>query len=114
MYKPTKEETEQWDKAFAELIAWENEIHEHNKNIIAELNIPYKEMVILMNGCKFSSYERISIVDKPNGTLQENDSDYFKKVWVDQWSVGMEGDSYEGHIYAYIDDKKWLKISYSC
>ena len=34
-------------------------------------------------------------------------------VYVDQWSTGTEGDSFEGFIYANAKSQ-WIKVPYSC
>lgn len=114
--EPTKEEQAQWDQAFAELSAFEDEVFSDNKALIEKLGIPQEEMDILMQDCDYSHHEKISIVPLPGGDDQSpyEESDYFKEIWIEQWSVGMSGDSYEGYIYAKVGKKQWLKIPYYC
>lgn len=56
------------------------------------------------------------IVREPTGTLQEV-SEYGRAIrqeWVDQWSVGTEGDSFEGIICVPLKPGRYLKFHYSC
>jgi hypothetical protein len=54
------------------------------------------------------------IVDKPTGTFQEG---YYGRqingIWVEQWSRGIEGDSWGGYVYIQLDVDKYLKLPYS-
>ena len=53
--------------------------------------------------------------DEPIGKFQEeNESGCITGVWIEQWSTGMEGDSYSGNISIKLKDYKWLIIPYSC
>jgi hypothetical protein len=58
--------------------------------------------------------DKIEIVKKPEGENQFESCGIFTKVYVDQCSVGMSGDSFAGYIYGKIADKKWLKVPYEC
>ena len=54
------------------------------------------------------------IVPIPQGGYQrENWGRDIKGYWIEQWSVGMEGDSYEGNVYVQIKPNKYLKLPYS-
>ena len=112
--EPSEEEIAQWDQAFAELSALEDEIFASNKALIEKFEIPKEDMDILMQDCNHSYHEKMEIVSLPGGDNQEEDSDFFKEIWVEQWSVGMSGDSYEGYIYAKLGKNQWLKIPYYC
>jgi hypothetical protein len=69
----------------------------------------------MIDGSTVSSYEPITTVRKPYGYYQQNETfGVFKKIVVDQRSVGMEGDSFEGYIYAKYNKHRWLKIPYWC
>ena len=37
-----------------------------------------------------------------------------KGMWVRQWSVGTEGDSWEGIIWVQIVEGRWLEMMFSC
>lgn len=49
------------------------------------------------------------IVDEPTGDLQEQDR---VKVWVDQYSVGESGDSFEGTVCMKLPDGKFVMWDY--
>lgn len=56
----------------------------------------------------------LEIVDEPVGTFQEeNYGRQISGIWVEQWSVGDSGDSFEGIVCVMIDDRKFLRIPYS-
>jgi len=52
------------------------------------------------------------IVDKPHGDKQVDARDYIE--FVDQRSVGTEGDSFEGEVYVQLLNGKYLKYDYEC
>ena len=54
-----------------------------------------------------------SIVREPNGDEQDWNCVSFDNTWVDQRSVGMEGDSFEGTVCIPLDEKRWFKFHYS-
>lgn len=60
-----------------------------------------------------SDFTRLQIVDKPTGRPQAEDWGSFKQVYVEQWSVGMEGDSFDGYLYIPLPDGKFLKSNFS-
>lgn len=54
------------------------------------------------------------IVNKPVGEFQKEK--YGRQIngyWVEQWSVGMEGDSYEGFVCVQLSPDRYLKFGYS-
>lgn len=54
------------------------------------------------------------LIQNPIGDYQEDKWGHsFKGVWVDQRSVGMEGDSYEGTICIQIETDQYLKFHFS-
>jgi len=58
--------------------------------------------------------DKIEIVKKPEGEDQFESCGIFTKVYVDQYSIGVSGDSFSGYIYGKFAYKKWLKIPYEC
>lgn len=50
----------------------------------------------------------------PCGHNNEESCGVFKEVWVEQWSVGIVGDSFKGSMYAKFADSEWLEIPFSC
>jgi hypothetical protein len=55
-----------------------------------------------------------ALVRKPKGKYQDEDWRSFKGIWCDQWSTGMEGDSWSGNMYIQLKKNMWLEIGYSC
>lgn len=106
---------EQWEEAFRQLAEYEKEVYEHNTSLLKKLCASaLKNFSDLVDGCRIN--QKIEIVDKPFGQLQKGEKfGVFRKVYVDQWSVGDSGDSYAGFIYTnYGKSSKWLKIPYEC
>lgn len=107
-------EQECWNAAYEALTEWENEVSDHNNKILSEYNVNVEDFKDLLDFCVVD--DKIEVVEKPEG--EEQDEEVYGNLTVthvDQWSTGMEGDSYSGFIYAKIQGfEKWLKISYSC
>lgn len=100
------------EKAYADLAKYEKEICDHNDSLIKSFGkTARKHFIDLLNFCNVT--KKIELVDKPNGDKQNESYGMFKNIHVDQWSVGMEGDSYEGFIYANVKGR-WIKIPHSC
>lgn len=54
------------------------------------------------------------IVKEPTGKFQEEKhGKEINGIWVSQWSVGMEGDSWEGIVCVQIKPNKYLKFPFS-
>ncbi|MFN4026453.1 MAG: hypothetical protein ACK4IZ_03305 [Flavobacterium sp.] len=55
------------------------------------------------------------IAKKPKGNLQkESDLRVIKEIYVEQWSVGMEGDSFAGNISVEISKNQFIIMPFSC
>jgi|TARA_R110001632_G_scaffold104876_1_gene214018 hypothetical protein len=110
--------TEQnYSDAMDALLEYENERLEHNTKIIASIiaevgNETLKSYEDILDGCSVT--DKLQIVDKPEGDNNDESFGIFKEVWVDQWSVGDSGDSFEGFIYGRFAKQKCLKIPYAC
>ena len=52
------------------------------------------------------------IIDERKGDDQERKDEI--NIWIDQWSVGMEGDSFAGNCYVKLPSGNYLKWSYDC
>lgn len=101
------------EEFYAEIAAEELALEAHNNQVIQASGISTKDFEVVMDGCFLRG--EIEIVDCPNGADNcEDGYDTIKSVFVDQWGVGMDGDSFEGYIYAQAMNDKWLKIPYSC
>ena len=111
-------EDQAWQKAIEALKAYNEECNKHNKEIMEQVVAKvgnkaledFKELMQLANVTG-----KLEIVSEPGGEVAQNESyGVFTEVWVDQRSVGMEGDSFEGFVYGKFADAEWLKIPYSC
>jgi hypothetical protein len=56
---------------------------------------------------------KLELVKKPRGEWQEEHYESFAGVWVDQWSVGDSGDSWNGYVCIKLKKGLWLKTNYS-
>lgn len=103
----TKEQQKIYDQqckeAFDALDKYYSEITDHNDSVLKELGIPEEDFVNLLDDSNVT--DKISLVENPQGSSNHAQFGVFKAVWVDQWSVGMEGDSFEGFIYAKLEEK---------
>lgn len=110
-------EDQAWQKAMEDLQAYDEECNKHNKEIMEQVTakVGNKALEDFKGLLDFAGVTgKIEIVSKPDGDNQDESCGVFTEVWVDQWSVGMEGDSFEGFIYGKFSDTEWLKIPYSC
>ena len=84
------------------------------KKIASELNINQFELDAyfseLLDDCIING--EIEIVTNPSGENQHSDCGIFTDVFVEQWSVGDSGDSYNGYIFGKYSTDKWIKIPY--
>lgn len=101
-----------YDEAFAGIEAWENEIAEHNQEIVKRIGVSWRAISDLLDGAAISN--KMEIVAKPSGSEEFEEHDLFKKIYIDQRAVGDSGDSFTGTIYAMLDDDKWLAIPFEC
>jgi hypothetical protein len=110
-------ENQAWQKAVVDLRAYDKDSIKHNKEIMEQVvaKVGYRAIVDFKKLLDFATVTaKFEIVSEPDGENQNEVRGVFTEVWVDQWSVGMEGDSFEGFIYGKFSDTKWLKIPYSC
>ena len=76
----------------------------------------YRHLIALIKDANPTEWDQWEIVNEPGGVKQK-ETEFgrgIKYIWVDQWSVGMEGDSFEGYIWVQIKENKYLKFRYSC
>lgn len=110
-----EEQERQQALAYEQLAEEEEKIRNENNDLLNSIGrTAEKWLNVVLDGCSLQYYQPLSIVDKPYGENQNEKCGIFKEIWVEQWSTGMEGDSYEGYIYAKFDADKWLKIPYYC
>jgi hypothetical protein len=53
-----------------------------------------------------------SIVEAPEGDNQNESYEVVTNVYVEQWSDGDSGDSFQGNIYCELPTKQWLKLPF--
>lgn len=99
-------------KVLDEKCEYEMEVQNHNMNLILPLHKnALKYFNQMLDGCFCNG--KIEKVGKPSGDKQNEEFGIFKEIHVDQWAVGTEGDSFNGHIYARVKNQ-WYKIPYYC
>lgn len=103
---------EQMDDAFESLQRYEQEIEDHNKSFFDSLNDKdKKDFEVLLDDCELCY--KINYVDEPKGNKQDEDCGSFKNIHVDQWCTNMDGDSFQGNIYALFNNR-WVEIPFTC
>ncbi len=106
-----KTEEQHINEAFESLAKYELEIIEFNDNLIKSFGkSAISDFKKLITDCRITS--KIEFVDKPTGKNKVSDCGIFTNIFVDEWNIGVEGDSWEGYIYAKTPDGKIIKISY--
>lgn len=76
----------------------------------------YRHLIALIKDANPTEWGEFEVVSNPGGKMQK-ETEFgrsIKYIWVDQWSVGMEGDSFEGYIWVQLKENKYLKFRYSC
>lgn len=100
-------------EVYAELAKYELEIIEHNTTIIKSFG--RRAIANFKSLLEYADVTgKIEFVTQPAGENQKEKYGVFCEVWVQQWSEGMEGDSFSGYIFARLKDNRWIKIPYSC
>ena len=56
---------------------------------------------------------RMELVSEPIGDYQTEEYEAFEGIWVQQWSVGDSGDSFQGYVCIKLKDNMYLKFRYS-
>jgi len=104
----------QYKEAFDAQVQYENSIAEFNWKILYSISsTAVDDFTVLTKECNV--YDKVEIVEEPAGEPESEDGyGVFTSTQVDQWSVGMSGDSFQGNIYAKFSERKWLRIPYEC
>lgn len=110
---------EQVSQMWNELAKHENAVFAYNQRLLKAIRKVkgrtfYKHLCSLLEDLRTD--EKMELVNEPTGTFQ-TENDFGRSItgtWVDQWSVGMEGDSFEGVMCVPIRPGKYLKLKYSC
>ncbi len=110
-----KTELEQnMDNVYAALDKAQKDQDDHNTKILSENDVTWDNIkeVLDEDGCEITG--KIEVVEIPTGDDQHESRGVFKHVYVEQWTTGMEGDSFAGFEYLKLKNGKWLKIPYAC
>jgi hypothetical protein len=100
------------DRAYADLIAYQEEVLLHNEQTLKTLGKKAgSDFEELMDQCYVNG--KIKLVDGPKGSDNEENCGVFKNVHVQQWTTNMEGDSYAGFIYANVKGQ-WIEVPFTC
>lgn len=102
-----------WENAIQDLVNYEEEIFSYNQQIIKDFDCEDLQSILE----EVTITAKMEWSDKPKFKPEQNPDKYgiFTLEFVDQWSVGMEGDSFEGFMYIKIKGyDKYLKVPYSC
>lgn len=97
---------------YKQINAYEKEVVNHNALLIKSFGKTAPSHFKKVIDC-VDVTDKIQYVDTPKGDKQNESYGMFKDIHVHQWSIGMEGDSFEGYIYANVNGK-WIKVPYSC
>jgi len=63
---------------------------------------------------EIDGFHPAELVKEPVGEYQKEDyNGSFEGIWVQQWSVGDSGDSYQGYVCIQLKEKMYLKFRYS-
>lgn len=100
------------ENMYADLDKELKEEADHNLRVIQEHGIPGEALNDLLFCSQLNG--KMEIVAVPKGDNQPESHEFFKEIFVDQWSEGESGDSFSGFIYGKIEDGKWLKVPYTC
>jgi predicted nuclease with TOPRIM domain len=106
------EQEQELERIYAEISAYEKEIAEHNEQFLKSLGKKaQKDFEELMEWSEIN--EKMKIVDAPKGIKQEQNCGIYKNIYVDQWCTNMEGDSFQGFIYANVKGQ-WIEVPFYC
>ena len=107
-----KQVTEQYEKALDEWAKWEDQVNNHNKQLLSEIGAPADEVEEIIVDCDVTG--KMEIVETAKGEDLKEQYGFFTSVYADQLCTGVEGDSFAGSIYAKFAEGRWLKIPYEC
>lgn len=97
--------------------AYDKEVERYNQRLYKVLmKLKGQHFMDSLNECFTESEcrDKVSIVRKPRGHYQRENYGRIKGIWVDQWSVGDSGDSYEGYIAVKIRQSTWIECRFEC
>lgn len=104
--------------AWKQVADWEDEVWRHNHRLLRTIKKAkgrtFQKYLLQIIKDSGRVTDKMGIVKEPGGDWQnEPMGRTIKGYWVDQWSVGTEGDSWNGHVWVQLRENKYLKFSYS-
>lgn len=97
--------------------AYEDECAKHNQELLKSIkkskgNTFYKYLLEIIGSEGMNN--KAEIVTEPVGKFQEEKyGRTIKGYWVEQWSQGMEGDSWGGHVCVQLNENEYFKFNYN-
>jgi hypothetical protein len=109
------------EKGMDEYFKWLQEVDKRNNRVLRAIKSVkgktyYRHLISYLKDASVTEWSEFEIVREPLGDEQKV-TEYgrsIKKEWVEQWSVGTEGDSFEGYIYLELKLGRYLKFRFSC
>lgn len=96
-------------------------VHKYNNRILKAIKSVkgktfYRHLLSLIKNSESVSWSQWEIVKEPNGErhIEKEYGREIKFIWVDQWAVGTEGDTFDGYIWVQLKENKYLKFRFSC
>lgn len=106
------EEQDEFSKAYDQYATHEIKFNSYNDGLLTALGVA-PDFTEAVEDLRIT--DKIEIVDEPQGKPQIEQHGKLTVTHVDQWNVGIEGDSFAGFIYAkFSNEDRWLKIPYEC
>ena len=102
-------------EAFEQQLNYNRQVESHNNAILDGLPDEVQasiELNVILEDVELNG--EMGIYPEPKGEKQNESYTFFTEIYVDQWTVGMNGDSWEGHIYAKYAEEEYLMIPYKC
>ncbi len=112
-----EQEKEMIEQVYKDLAAYDWETMRQNDRIFKaignQLGVGFlSDLKTLIEDCECK--DRFKLVDEPTGKFQiESDFGCIAGIWITQYSVGTEGDSYEGTIWVKLKNYKYLEMNFS-
>lgn len=119
-----KQNREMYNEVYKPLLDYAKEVRRSNKRlmrVIKRIKSPsfYRGLSAylreLKDNCYGSENMKYKITRTPRGKYQTENGcgRELKGVWCEQWSVGMDGDSYEGFVSIKLRENRFLTVNFS-
>jgi hypothetical protein len=109
------------EKGMDEYFQWLQLVDKRNSRVLRAIKTIkgktyYKHLISYLKDASVPEWCEFEIVREPIGDEQKV-TEYGRSItreWVEQWSVGTEGDSFEGYICLELNPGRYLKFRFSC